>query len=305
MNSSRGKQVQRVLWVTLLFNVMVALAKLTVGLLIRSISMTAEGIHSFLDGASNVVGLVATTWADRPPDRDHPYGHRKFETLAAMGISLFLFLSCFQIVEHALKRFRNPEPIEVGVWSLAVLVITMAVNLFISTYESRRGRELNSEFLQADAIHTRTDFYGALLVLFSLVGVRAGYPRLDALGAIAVVVIIARAGYRVILDAFESLSDRMRIDPGEVFECVMGVEGVMGCHRIRSRGVGDHVHVDFHIEVPPAIPTSRGHELQHAVMARVKDCFPQVSDVVVHLEPTTGRARGDAPAAPETSSRQG
>lgn len=292
MELSRGKQIQRVLWYTLFLNCAVAITKLTIGLVIASLSMTAEGVHSFLDGASNVVGLVAITWAVRPPDRDHPYGHRKFETMAAMAISLFLFVSCFQILEHAVNRFRSPAALEVGIWPLAALVLTMAVNLFISSYESRRGRELKSEFLMADAIHTRTDFYGSFLVLISLVGVKLGYPRLDAVGALVVVVIIAQAGYRVILDAFVSLSDRVRIDPGEIHECVMSVEGVSGCHRIRSRGVGDQVHVDFHIEIPPTIPTSRGHELQHAVIERVKECFPQVADVVVHLEPTGTRHEG-------------
>lgn len=286
MDSERGKQIRRVLWLTLFLNCLVALTKLSVGLLIRSLSMMADGVHSFLDGASNIVGLVAITWADRPPDRDHPYGHRKFETLSAMGISLLLVVSCFQILEQAVHRLHNPAEIRISVWALAALVATMGVNFFISRYESRKGRELHSEFLCADALHTRTDLYGAFLVLLSLFLARAGYPRADTVGAIVIVLIIARAGYRIILDAFESLSDRARIDPGEVFECVMGVDEVAGCHRIRSRGTGDQIHVDFHIEISPSVSTSRGHNIQHAVMARVKERFPQVSDVVVHLEPT-------------------
>jgi cation diffusion facilitator family transporter len=274
-----------VLWLTLLLNCLVAFTKLSVGLIIQSLSMMADGVHSLLDGVSNVVGLVAIRWAYSPPDRDHPYGHRKFETLAAMGISFLLFLSCFQIVEHAIDRLRHPGEVSVRVWALAALIATMGVNLVISTYEMRRGKELKSEFLQADAVHTRTDFYGALLVLISLLAAKAGYPKADAIGALFVVVVIARAGYRIILGAFESLSDRMRIDPGEIFECVMGVEGILGCHNIRSRGVGDQIHVDFHILVAPSVPTARGHELQHEVMRRVRERFAQVIDVVVHLEP--------------------
>jgi cation diffusion facilitator family transporter len=274
MTRDRGREVRRVLWVTLLLNCLVAATKLAVGILIQSLSMTADGIHSLLDGASNVVGLVAIKWAERPPDQEHPYGHRKFETL-----------SCFQILEQAVHRFRNPPEVWVGVWPLAALLATMVLNLVISRYEWTKGKQLKSEFLQADALHTRTDFYGALLVLLSLLCARAGYPQADTIGALMVVAIIARAGYRIILHAFESLSDRARIPPESIFECVMGVKGIAGCHHVRSRGVGDQVYVDFHIEIPATIPTAQGHELQHAVMARVKECFPQVQDVVVHLEP--------------------
>jgi len=285
MKNDRKQSIRYVLLVTLALNVLVAGTKIIVGWLISSLSLAADGIHSLLDGTSNIVGLVAISYAERPPDREHPYGHRKFETLAAMGISLFLFLSGFQILEHAVKRLHEPADVNVGFWSLAALVATMVVNLFITRYESRRGRELQSEFLLADSLHTRTDFYGALLVLVSLILTKAGYPSFDSIGALLIVAILARAGYKVILDAFETLSDRARIDPREIARCVMDVENVRDCHKIRSRGVGDAVYVDLHIWVDPSISTDLGHSIQHTVMQRIQKCFPQVTDVVVHLEP--------------------
>jgi cation diffusion facilitator family transporter len=297
----RKRGIRFVLLVTLGLNLLVAFTKIAIGFLIRSLSLQADGFHSLLDGTSNVVGLIAISYADRPPDRDHPYGHRKFETLAAMVISLFLFTSGFHILQHAVRRLRNPEDIVVGFAPLAALVATMVVNLFISAYEARKGRELKSEFLLADSLHTRTDFYGALLVLVSLVLTRLGYPRFDAIGALIIVAILARAGYRIILDAFEALSDRARLDPGDLFRCVMDIPSVRGCHRIRSRGVGDSVYVDLHVKVDPAMPTSQGHTIQHAVMLKIQECFPEVADVVVHLEPgdaATVSTPGTGPSKP-------
>jgi cation diffusion facilitator family transporter len=298
----RKRSIRFVLLVTLGLNLLVALTKIAIGFLIRSLSLQADGFHSLLDGTSNVVGLVAISYADRPPDRDHPYGHRKFETLAAMVISLFLFLSGLHILQHAVDRLRNPEEIVVGIVPIAALIATMVVNLFITSYESRKGRELKSEFLLADSLHTRTDFYGALLVLVSLILTRFGYPRFDAIGAVIIVAILARAGYRIILDAFEALSDRVRIDPGDIFRCVMDVPSVRDCHKIRSRGAADSIYVDLHIKVDPAMPTSEGHSIQHAVMRKIQDCFPQVADIVVHLEPSDAPGPGDPgrdiPASP-------
>jgi cation diffusion facilitator family transporter len=172
----------------------VAGAKLIFGYATGAVSIISDGFHSLTDSASNVMGLIGLRIAGKPPDANHPYGHRKFETLAAAGIFVFLLLVVIEVVESAISRLRTGSAPHVTSLSFVVMVVTVIVNLLVVRYETGRGRALKSELLLADAAHTRSDVWSSCTVLLSLAAVRLGYPMVDALGAIVVAVFIARAG---------------------------------------------------------------------------------------------------------------
>ena len=169
--------VRRVLWITLALNLAVSAGKVIVGHLSGSLAMVADGYHSLVDGSNNVIGLIVAAFAFAPPDRAHPYGHRKFETAATLLIGLALLALAWEVFSGALGRTAKPALPVIGPLNWAVMAATIGVNLFVSWYEAREGRRLKSAFLVADATHTRADLYVSLGVV-ALVRGRPSRPRL-------------------------------------------------------------------------------------------------------------------------------
>jgi len=283
--ADRDRQVGRVLWIVLGLNLLVAVLKLVFGLLSGALSMVADGFHSALDGTSNVVGLVGMRVAQKAPDEDHPYGHRKFEALAALGISLFLFVSCWEIVTQVIDRFHGAHHVDARPVTFGVMIFTMAVNVIVTRYERARGRKLRSMILIADSKHTQSDIFASFGVLISLVAALFNFSVLDLVVAVGIAGFIAWSGYTIVSEAFSVLSDSQRLDPDEVSRIALGVQGVTGAHRIRSRGLPDDIHVDLHLHVSPDLSVARAHELGHEASERIKREMAGVTDVVVHVEP--------------------
>lgn len=283
--SDRDRQVSRVLWTVLWLNVGVALLKLGFGFQASAVSMLADGLHSLLDGASNVVGLVAMKIAASPPDDDHPYGHRKFEAVASLLISMFLFLTATEVLREVVGRMSGDHEVDPSPLTFAAMVLTLIVNIFVTRYERRRGAELRSSVLEADSKHTQSDVFVSIGVLASLVAAELGFAVLDIVVAVVIVGFIGYSGYEIIRSSFTVLTDSQVVDPGQVASLAMGIPGVTYAHHIRSRGVANDVHVDLHIHVPGDMTTADSHDLAHDVVERIKSRVDGVTDVVVHVEP--------------------
>jgi len=277
--------VSVVLLRVLFLNIGVAAAKLVLGYATGAVSIVSDGFHSLTDGGSNIMGLVGLRVARMPPDDDHPYGHRKYETLAAAGIFIFLLLAVLEIGRAALRSLANPDRPIVTPLSFVVMIATLLINMWVVRYEAGEGRRLKSELLLADAMHTKSDVFATIGVLVSLTGVRLGFPILDPIGGAVIAVLIAYTGYQIARETSRILSDRVVIDEQQVHNLVMSVPGVLGCHRIRSRGSADHAFIDLHMWLPAAMPLNRAHELSHVVKDRLMEEYPQIADAVIHIEP--------------------
>jgi cation diffusion facilitator family transporter len=281
----RYAAVSRVLFRVLALNVAVAGAKIALGLASGSVSVLSDGFHSLTDGASNVVALVGVRIARRPPDHDHPYGHRKFETMASVGIMLFLLLVLVQVLWAALDRLWSPVTPTVDAFSFGVMGATVLVNLGVVSYERRAGHRLGSEVLLADAHHTQSDLFTSLTVIAALVGVRYGLPWLDPTAALVVAGFIGYACWGIFHDTTRILADEMVIAEDDIRDVVREVPQVMGCHQIRSRGSADHVFLDLHIWMDPGMRLDEAHRISHVVKDRIMARYPQVKDAVIHIEP--------------------
>jgi cation diffusion facilitator family transporter len=291
VSSVRADAIGRVLFRVLLLNVAVATAKLAFGYATGAVSIVSDGFHSLTDAASNVMGLVALHASRKPPDSDHPYGHRKFETLAAAGIFVFLLIAVIEVVETAVGRLRSGHVPDVSIYSFVVMLSTLAVNLGVVRYESRRARAIGSELLLADAMHTRSDVLTTCAVLGSLAAVWLGFPALDAVGALVVAVFIARTGYQIALETSGVLADRVVLNENAIRGVVMSIPHVVGCHHIRTRGSFDHTFLDLHVWLPPDMPLHEAHRLSHVVKDRLMESFPQIADAIIHIEPPPGEPK--------------
>ncbi len=284
--AARYADVSRVLVRVFLLNLGVAIAKIALGYATGAISVLSDGFHSLIDASSNIVGLVGVRAAERPPDEDHPYGHRKYETVAAAAVAVFLLLVMVEVLRNAFNHLTGrtaPHAITIG--SFVVMIATVGVNLFVIAYESREAKRLTSEVLLADAMQTRSDVWSSLTVIAALAGVWLGVPILDPLAALVVAAFIGYAGYQIARAATAILSDRIVIADADLERVVMGVPRVLGCHRIRTRGSADHVFLDLHVWLPADMRLTEAHDISHVVKDRLMARYPQIADAVIHIEP--------------------
>jgi cation diffusion facilitator family transporter len=283
----RLKKVQRVLIIVLFLNLFVAFAKIIYGTLSGTLSMTADGYHSLFDGVSNIVGLVGSFIAARPPDKEHPYGHQKYETLASIFIALLLIYVGFEIFRNALDRFLIHNVPEVTAISFLVMLGTMCINYLVTRYEYGMGVALRSQVLIADSMHTKSDIYVSLSVIAGLVAIKLGFPLLDPLIALLISFLIFRSGFRIMGESSKILLDISRLEEEEICRLVLGIEGVMGCHKIRTRGGMGGVWIDMHLLVQADMSLEEAHLISHRVSKMLKAEYRDVTDVVVHLEPAS------------------
>jgi cation diffusion facilitator family transporter len=283
---NRFKKVQQVLVIVLFLNLAVAFAKILYGTLSGALSMTADGYHSLFDGVSNIIGIVGSFIAARPPDKEHPYGHQKYETIASVFIALLLLYVGFEIFRNALDRFLIRSVAEVTAVSFLVILSTMCINCLVSHYEYIQGLGLKSQVLIADSQHTKSDIYVSLSVIVSLAAVKLGFPLIDPLIALLISLIIFRVGFKIMKENSKVLLDMSRLEEEEICNLVLGIEGVMGCHKIRTRGGLGDIRIDMHVLVQADITLEEAHLISHKVSKMLKAEYKDVTDVVVHLEPS-------------------
>jgi cation diffusion facilitator family transporter len=292
MIPTRQSQVKKVLLITLALNLVVMALKAIVGVQIGSLSLQADALHSVTDSANNVVGLVANRLSDPTPDRDHPYGHQKFEGVAALGIAAFLLLACFEILQSAVTRLlQGGKSVEVAGPELWVILLVLGINIFVAYYERCMGQKLNSPILIADAYHTMSDIWVTITVLVGLVGIWWGniekIPQLqwlDTILAFPVALMVLRSGWMVLKENVPWLVDEMAIPPETISQIVMQVPGVINCHDIASRGVvGRQVFIEMHLTVDVQDVES-AHRITETIEAHLDEKFRPVR-VLIHVEP--------------------
>ena len=284
--ASRYSEVSRVLTRVLFLNLGVAVAKIVFGYASGAISILSDGFHSLTDTASNVVGLVGVRAAGQPPDEDHPYGHRKYETVAAAAVTIFLFLLVLEVLRNAFNHLsgRSPMP-AISIAGFVIMAVTIVINLLVVRYESSEAERLGSEVLLADALQTRGDVWTSFAVIVALAGARSGLRILDPIAALVVAGFIGRAGVQIAMATTGILSDRIVMSEADIEQVVMGVSGVIGCHHIRTRGSVDHVFLDLHVWLPANMALIDAHALSHVVKDRLMTKYPQIADAVIHIEP--------------------
>lgn len=280
------RSIKLTLLLVLALNWLVALAKILYGRYILCESMAADGFHSLSDGASNIIGVIGVFFASRPKDTDHPYGHKKYETFFSLGISALLFILSFSLAKEGLLHLFKPAiPPRIDFRSFVLMLFTMAVNFWVMNYEHQKGEDLKSDILTSDAMHTKADLLTSLSVIIALTAVKLGYPVIDPIATIVISLFIAHAGYDILKSSSAVLCDTAVIDEKRIVDVVLRVKGVKACHKIRTRGRPDDIHVDLHVQIDPDTHIDKAHRISYAIEETIKKEIPEATDVVVHMEP--------------------
>ena len=248
--------------------------------------MVADGFHSMLDSLSNVIGIVGITISLKPPDEGHPYGHQKFEAMAAIAISFMMFLACSHVVTDVIERMTNNSDSlpTVSLTSYLVMAFSLIINIFVTVYERKKSKELQSSLLEADSEHTLSDIFVSLGVVLALISAQFEFYIVDIIASVVIVLAIFKAGYEIVKSNIGSLVDAAMLDTSKVEEIVLSHDKVVSCHKIRTRGMKDYIFLDLHIQVPGDMSVVEAHKISSEVEEKLKSHSYGIVDVVVHIE---------------------
>lgn len=285
--SKNLKQIKKVLWIILVANLAVALAKIFLGMAVGSSAVLADGFHSVTDGSGNVIGLIAIAFASQPEDEEHPYGHAKIEMLGSLIIVALLAFLGFEIVKQAIDRFFNPVALSFEWTSFVVMLGTLVINGFVTVLEYREGKKLQSALLMADALHTRSDVFVTLGVITSMGLVALGLPVwVDSLMSLVVSFFIFKAAFEIYQEVGPILLDAKIVNEDEIRDILKSLTEIKELHHIRSRGTMSSITIDLHVLADDDMPLKDGHELSHRIEKTIQDAYPEKKvQVISHLEP--------------------
>ena len=280
--SERDRKVQKLIILEGLANLVVLSGKLIVGLSTGSLAVMADAIHSLTDVANNIVAWIVIRLSALPADREHPYGHRKFETLAVFALATLLVILAFEIAKSAITR--ESVKIVSGKLELTIMIVVLACNIAISTWQRYWAIRLKSGIMLADAAHTFSDVLITTAVIIGWQLSAMGYVILDRICALGVSLVVFYLAYRLYKSAFPVLVDEYAMDPEDIREAVIKIPGVKEVGRIRSRWVGPEIAIDMVISVDPEMTTEESHNIADNVEELVEKEF-DVGDAFIHIEP--------------------
>ena len=282
------KEVQRAAALSVVAAALLTLIKLITGLVTNSIGVISEALHSGLDFLAAGITLVAVRRASQAPDSEHQYGHGKIENFAALAETIILWVTSGWIIYEAVRRIVFGEFAEATFWGIAVMLVSIVVDYERSQMLYRNARKHNSQALEADALHFRTDMLSSVVVLIGLSFVWVGFPMGDPLGAIGVSFVILFVSFNLAKRAFDALVDHAPEGVSEkITELCAQIPGVVECKRVRVRGSGADLFVDIIIATDETVNLSDAHNIADSIETSLSSLAPKV-DVLVHIEPAEG-----------------
>lgn len=278
-------KIKRVLFLALFLNIFVSIFKIIYGFSTGTLTMIGDGVHSVTDGFGSLMGIISVEYASRPSDHDHHYGHRKYETVAAMAIAALVGLAGWEMFRRSIARLSQPTESEYHASGLWIMIGTIVINFALSYYEKKKGEQYDSAILKADAVHTASDIWVSLSVLISLAALKYGIQWVDTVFSILISFYFAYTAIMLLKPNLLILTDAAFLDVEKIKNITLKEHGVISCHRVRTRGTPTSAYVDLHIQVAPEMTTIVAHRLAHKIEKDIKKEFPGIIEVLVHTEP--------------------
>ena len=276
---------------------LLSIIKIILGFIGQSGALIADGVHSFSDLLTDWVTWYAAKLSGDAPDADHPYGHERFETVATLGLSIFLAIVGTIIIFEGFGRFSNPNELRHENWLIAAAALSVLSKEALYWYTVKVARDINSDLLKANAWHHRTDAFSSIVVVIGIIGAANGYFFLDSVAAIIVGILIIYIGWQLGFEATKELVDTS-IDQEDIKAlrvALSEIKGVNSVHTLRTRKVGHKKSADVHVQVNPFLSVSEGHIISVSVERVAKECIEELDDVTVHIDPENDEEKEDAP----------
>lgn len=322
MNLQRQKT--KVALLSVVSNVFLVAGKIAVGVLINSVAIISEAIHSGMDLLAAVIAFVAVQISGKPADQSHPFGHGKAENLSGAIEALLIFAAAGWIIYESILKLIHPRHIDEPVWGVGIMFVSSAINWFVSHWLFIVGKKTESIALEADAWHLRTDVWTSVGVMIGLGIIWIGDHFLptvnlnwvDPIAALMVAVMILKAAYDLTIKSVRDLLDA-GLEPVEeerlrALIALHDPPQIRGFHNLRTRKSGGRRFVEFHILVNPAMSVNRSHKLTDELTVKIREIMPD-SLVTIHVEPCKSKCypkcktgclvAGNPPPAPAPAGR--
>lgn len=281
------KKITKVLYIIFIANLIVASIKLGFGYFLNINSLMADGFHALTDTFSNIIGIIGIRIASKPPDKSHPYGYQKFETIAGLFIGILLLGIIFKIIYNAVLWFINPTVLDVSLPSIIALIATIIINIFVARIEYKEGKKLKSDVLISDSIHTRSDIFISSGVLVTLILIKLNLPSiLDPILSLIIALFILKSAFEIFQMTIGVLVDKRVVDEEEIISVLKNADKeIIDVHKIRSRGKMDYVFIDLHFVIKPNLTVKEAHDLHHKLENILENYLGKRVDLVCHIEP--------------------
>ncbi len=284
------KTATKVSLVSILGNIVLSLFKAFAGIMANSSAMISDAVHSASDVFSSIIVIIGIKISAKVSDEDHPYGHERFECVAAIVLSIILVVTGVFIGHTAYENVLNEEYISThipGVLALVAAIVSIVGKEGMYWYTRYYAKKLDSGALMADAWHHRSDSLSSIGALIGIIGARNGIPILDAVASMVICVFILKAAYDIFQDAINKMVDRSCdvLTEEEFLECALKVDGVEGVDLLRTRIFGSKIFVDIEISVDGNLTINEGHIIAEAVHNEIEIAFPKVKHIMVHVHP--------------------
>ena len=296
-SKNRTKESQKATVVGAIIDFLLSIIKIFLGIIGQSGALIADGIHSFSDLLTDWVTWYAAKLSGDAPDADHPYGHERFETVATLGLSIFLAIVGTIIIFDGFGRFSNTTALKHENWLIAAAALSILSKEALYWYTVKVAKNIKSDLLKANAWHHRTDAFSSIVVVIGIIGAANGYFFLDSVAAIIVGLMIIYIGWQLGFEATKELVDTS-IDPEDIknlHKALADIKGVNSVHTLRTRKVGHKKSADVHVQVNPFLSVSEGHIISVSVERVAKECIEELDDVTVHIDPENDEEKEDAP----------
>ena len=279
---SRDKNVQRIILIEGSANCLVLGLKVWVGMATGSLAILGDALHSLTDVLNNVLAWIVIRISSKPPDREHPYGHRKFEGLAVFMLATLLVVLAFELAVRALRR-ETVEPI-VHPAALALMLAVLGINIALSTWQRYWARRLDSDILLADANHTFADVLTTVVVIAGWQLSARGFPWLDTVCALGVSALVMYLAYSLFRRVAPVLVDRIAIAPEKLTARISSIPGVSEVRRVRTRSIGSAYSADVVVAVNNSLSIAESHGIADKIEAALEEDFG-IEDITIHVEP--------------------
>ena len=285
------KIANKVSFITILGNVLLALFKLMAGIIANSSAMLSDAIHSASDIFSTIVVIIGIKMASKKADKEHPYGHERLECVAAILLSAVLFITGLGIGTESLKTIlsRNYTKIVVpGILALVAAIVSIVMKEGMYWYTRYYAKKIDSGALMADAWHHRSDAFSSVGALIGIVGARLGFPIMDSIASLVIFVFIIKAAIDIFKDAMDKMIDRSCDEETEnqIYACVLNNKDVRGVDMLHTRIFGNKIYVDIEIQVDASYTLKKAHGIAKEVHDDIEENFPKVKHIMVHVNPT-------------------
>lgn len=296
-----GEQIaMKVSWNTIIANVVLTIFKMAAGIGGRSAAMVSDALHSLSDVLSTIVVMVGVKLAGKKPDKGHPYGHERLESVAAIILSVMLCATGIGIGYGGVKTILagNYGAIAIpGKVALVAAIVSIVVKEAMYWYTRAAAKKINSGALMADAWHHRSDALSSIGSFVGILGARIGFPVLDLVACLVICALIVKVSIDIFRDAVDKMIDRACDDETEdqIRTVILAQEGVLEIDRLRTRQFGDKIYVDVEISADAEVSLHISHDIAHKVHDTIEEQFPQVKHCMVHVNPMGQGATFDCP----------